>query len=239
MKRKHPFVLGKIYHVYNDGVAKCPICNGEVDFWRMTQGFCLFNDIKSTNQILWRLEREQKRLTMNVLKKYVSSTNGQRKPLVHILAYCIMGNHFHLLLEEIQEGGISKFMQKLCSGYAGYFNKKYDRVGSLFRNRFKSILVDNEKYLLYLLVYINVLNPAELVMPKWKEKGISDIEKALVSAEEYQFSSHLDYLGKRGSLIIDKGIFRELVPTPQAYLDLVKAVLEEKKYREIEHLTLE
>lgn len=239
MRRKFPFVVGKIYHIYNRGVAKCAICKEEADFWRFLQGLVLFNDVKSATNILWQLHRERGRLTLNVLKEYIKSERQERRLLVRIMAYCVMGNHYHLLVEEIREGGITQFMHKLGTGYSRYFNNKYDRVGSLCQGRFQSILVDNEQYLLYLLVYINVLNPAEFVEPNWKEKGISNIEKVIKFAAEYSWSSHLDYLGERKSLIIDRGILGEILPTPETYLDLVRAVLEEKRYTEISHLTLE
>jgi putative transposase len=239
MERKYPFTVGTIHHVYNRGVAKCTICNNDSDRWRFMQGLCLFNDEQSTSSILWHLERERGRLTMNVLKKHVLSLEGKREQLVRIMAYCVMRNHYHLLLEEIKEGGITRFMRKLGTGYAKYFNNKHNRVGSLFQNVFKNILVDDEKYLQYLLVYINVLNPAGIIESNWKEKGIQDIKKVLQFAREYQWSSHLDYLGKRGSLILDRGVFGEMFSTPKQYLELVKIVLRDKKYREIFHLALE
>jgi len=200
---------------------------------------CLFNDEKSVTNILWQLERNRNRLTLNVLKDYLVSQGSERKPLVRIMAYCIMGNHYHLLVEEIQKDGITKFMHKLGLGYARYFNNKYERVGSLFQDKFKNILVDDEKYLLYLLVYINVLNPADLIEPGWREEGIKDIEAVLKFAVDYLWSTHQEYIGKRRSLIIEKGILEELLPTPKAYLDLVKAVLSGKGYQEIFHLALE
>ncbi|PIS39190.1 MAG: hypothetical protein COT33_03250 [Candidatus Nealsonbacteria bacterium CG08_land_8_20_14_0_20_38_20] len=239
MRRKFPFIIGKIYHIYNRGVAKCSISNQEADYWRFLQGLCLFNDIKSATNILWQLEKTRGRLTLRVLKNYIVTEGKKRKPLVRILAYCVMPNHFHLLVEEIQEGGISKFMQKLNKGYARYFNNKYERVGHLWQDKFKNILVDDERYLLYLLVYINILNPAELIEPNWKERGIENIEKILEFAEKYQWSTHQEYLGKRRSLIIDKGILGKILSTPEKYLNLVKAVLEEKKYKEIIPFTLE
>lgn len=203
------------------------------------QGLCLFNDVKSATNILWQMERNRGRLTLNVLKDYIIAQGIERKPLVRIIAYCIMRNHYHLLIEEIQESGITKFMHKLGLGYARYFNNKYERVGSLFQDKFKSVLVDNETYLLYLLVYINVLNPAGLIVPNWKEGGIKDIEAVLEFAANYPWSTHQEYIGKRRSLIIEKGILGEILPTPQAYLDLAGAVLSEKKYEEITHLTFE
>lgn len=176
---------------------------------------------------------------MNVLKDYIVDQGSERKPLVRIMAYCAMENHYHLLVEEIREGGITKFMHKLGVGYVKYFNNKYDRVGSLFQDKFKNVLVDNERYLQYLLVYINVLNPAQYVESNWKEEGVQNVESVLEYAENYLWSTHLEYLDKRNSLIIDKGILGKLLPTPEAYVELVKTVLREKRYEEISSLMLE
>lgn len=237
MKRKVQFAPGNIYHIYNRGVAKCQICNSDNDYWRFLQGLCLFNDKKSATNILWQLEKTRGELTLKVLKDYIVA--NERIPLVHILAYCVMGNHFHLLIEELEEGGIVKFMHKLGLGYARYFNNKYDRVGSLFQNRFKAVLVQNERYLQYLLVYINVINPGQLMEPKLKEEGVKDIPKILKAAEKHSWGSHLDYLGKRGSIIINKGVLNEILPTSDSYRELAESVLRDKLYKEITHLTLE
>ena len=239
MKRGIQFEPGKIYHVYNRGVAKCPICEGEDDAWRMLQGFCFFNDKNSAANILWQLERDRGRLTLNVLKEYILNPKNERKTLARILAYCIMPNHYHLLIEELEEGGIVKFMHKFGTGYVKYFNNKHNRVGGLFQGRFRAVPVENEQQLLYLLVYINVINPGQLVEPNLKENGIKNIEEVLRKADEYQFGTHQEYIGKRGSLIIEKGIFAELLPTPEAYFELVKSVLQDKKYTEIDNLLLE
>lgn len=239
MKRKVQFEPGKIYHIYNRGVAKCRICEREGDFWRLLQGLCLFNDKSSVSNILWQLEKNRGRLTLNVLKEYIKNKKNGRKSLVRILAYCIMPNHYHLLVEELEEGGIVKFMHKFGMGYARYFNNKHDRVGSLFQNRFKAVLVENERQLLYLLVYINVINPGQLVEPNLKDEGVRDMQKVLEKAEEHLWGTHLEYLSKRKSLIIDKGVLGELLPTAKAYRELVKNVLRDKKYSEIDHLFLE
>ncbi|RLC35029.1 MAG: hypothetical protein DRZ76_01270 [Candidatus Nealsonbacteria bacterium] len=241
MNRRIKFIPGKIYHIYNRGVAKCSICNSEADFWRFLQGLCLFNDKSSVSNILWQLERNRGRLTLNVLKNYIIAGGKDRKPLVRILAYCVMPNHFHLLVEELEEGGITKFMHKFGGGYAGYFNKKHNRVGGLFQGRYQAVPVDSEKQLLYLLVYINVINPGQLIEPKLKEEGIKDMQKVLHRAEEYLFGTHQEYLGKRGSLIIDKARLTEMLglESPEKYRELVEDVLKNKKYTEIGYLLLE
>lgn len=239
MRRKVPFVVGKIYHIYNRGVARSSICREETDFWRFLQGLCLFNDTKSATNILWQIRRNKGRLTLNVLKDYIIDQGDKREKLVRILAYCILNNHYHLLIEEIREGGITQFMHKLGLGYARYFNNKYDRVGSLCQDKFKSVLVDDELQLQYLLVYINALNPIGIKNSNWKEEGIKDIELALEDLNYYLWSTHQEYAGLRKSLIIEKGVLGELLPTPDNYIDLVRNVLADKKYQEIGNLTLE
>jgi putative transposase len=239
MNKKRYFVPGKIYHIYNRGVAKCLICKDESDFWRFLQGLCLFNDKNSASNILWQLERDRGRLTLNVLKEYIKNKEYERKSLVEIIAYCVMPNHFHLLVKETEEGGIVKFMQKFGAGYARYFNNKHNRVGGLFQGRFKAVSVENDLQLLYLLVYINVINPGQLVESNLKEKGIRDVQKVLQKAEERPFGTHQEYIGKRKSLIIEKGILGDLLPTPEKYRELVENVLRDKKYIEVTHLFLE
>lgn len=208
----------------------------EADDWRCLQGLCLFNDEKNSNNILWQLEKSRGRISLKILKNYIIKED--RKPIVRILAYCLMPNHYHLLIEELQEGGITKFMHKF-GGYTFYFNKKYQRSGSLFEGPFGAVLVENETQLQYLLIYINVINPGQLVEPNLKKEGIRDIGAVIKVADEYPWGTHQEYSGKRGSIIIDKGVLGEIFPTPEKYRDFVKQVLLDKKYQKITHLTLE
>src|SRR3989344_4623952 len=85
----------------------------------------------------------------------------RRETLVDIGAFCLMPNHFHLLLREKEDGNISLFMKKLLTAYVMYFNKKYERTGSLFEGKFKSEPVREDNYLKYLFSYIH-LNPIKL-----------------------------------------------------------------------------
>jgi len=114
---------------------------------------------------------------------------------VDIASYCLMPNHFHLLVRAREEGGVSKFMQKLTTGYTMYFNKRYERTGALFQGKFKATHVNNDRYLRYLISYIH-LNPVKLIEPKWKETGISNRERAERYLREYAHSSYLDYMGE-------------------------------------------
>ena len=119
----------------------------------------------------------------------------QKETLIDITAYCLMPNHFHLLVHEKTEGGASKFMQKLTTGYTMYFNKRHERNGSLFQGKFKATHVSDDRYLKYLLSYIH-LNPVKFIDPLWKENGIRDRTGAAKYLHEYPYSSYRDYLGE-------------------------------------------
>jgi len=238
--RKIKFAIGKIYHIFNRGVEKRNIFNNDSDKWRFLQAMFLFNDENSSFNILYQIERENKgRINFTLLKEFVNKNQQNRKPLVKIMADCLMPNHFHFLVEEIQENGISRFMHKLGTGYAGFFNKKYDRVGSLFQGPFKAVVIENDIFLQYLLVYINVINPGQLVEPQLKEKGVINIHRVMNFAEKYSFGTNPDYLGLRESIIIDKGIFKEFFPTPEKYKEFIKDTISSKKYNRINNLFLE
>ncbi len=73
-----------------------------------------------------------------------------------MLAYCLNPNHFHLLIEQVADGGLSEFMKRLGGGYTRYFNTKHKRSGALFEGKYKYKLVDSEDYLKYISVYVNL-----------------------------------------------------------------------------------
>jgi len=238
--RKVKFETGNIVHIFNRGVEKRNIFNNEVDMWRFLQGMFLFNDINSSFGVLFEIERKNKgMINFNLLRKFIYENKTNREPLVRIMADCLMPNHYHLIIEEIQNGGISRFMHKLGTGYVNYFNKKNNRVGSLFQGRFKAVVVKNDTQLQYLLAYINVINPGQLIEPELKEKGVVNIEKVMDFAKKYSFSTNPDYLGIRDSIIIDKGIFKEFFPTLESYERFIREFLEGRKYIEINNFLLE
>jgi REP element-mobilizing transposase RayT len=121
-----------------------------------------------------------------------------RDLLVEILAFCLMPNHIHLLVRQLKKGGISKFIQKVGSGYAAYFKNKYGikLKGHFFQDRFDAVHIKTETQLRVVFVYVHT-NPVLIIEPEWKEKGIEDPEKAIKFLEEYKWSSYLDYIGKK------------------------------------------
>jgi putative transposase len=114
--------------------------------------------------------------------------------LVAIGAYTLMPNHFHILVREINEGGISLFMKKLLTGYSMYFNVKNGRTGSLFQGPFRSVLASRDEYLKYLYSYIH-LNRVKILDPKWKSQGIKNLKDTLGYVSNFKYSSYRDYDG--------------------------------------------
>lgn len=177
-----------IYHVLNKGVDGRKIFLGDKDYLRFIHDLFEFNDTKPVNNITYFFRNKSK----DIARPYIN--RQPRELLVEILAFCLMPTHYHLLLRPRFDNGISKFMKKLNMGYAKYFNEKYERKGTLFQGRFKSILVTNDAHFIHLPYYIH-LNPLDLIAPEWREGKLSDYGKTTRFLESYRWSSHLDYLG--------------------------------------------
>lgn len=174
------FVTGEIYHIYNRGVEKRSIVQNDKDRFRFIHDMFAFNDEAPT---------------LNAGYHHTTKTapHRSRKLLVEILCFCIMPNHYHFLIKQKVDNGITLFMRKFGTGYTNYFNKKYRRVGPLFQGKFKAVLVKQEPHLLYLPHYIH-LNPLDLITPKWRTQQIPNPRKALKFLESYRWSSYLDYI---------------------------------------------
>lgn len=185
MNRKHIFSNGEYYHVYNRGTEKREIFLNYKDYQRFMSLLYLSNSVTPVN--IENLSRKGRTFTEFFLEE-----KGER--LVSIGAWCLMPNHFHILLKEESDNGIVKFMQKLSTGYSLYFNKKYNRTGSLFQGKFKSQHANEDRYLKYLFSYIH-LNPVKLIPEetKWKEIGIQNIDKTKIFLDDYRYSSFVDY----------------------------------------------
>ncbi len=186
-----PFITNEIYHIYNRGVEKRDICMDDHDRYRFIHDLFEFNDTSSAinNGYYFKIQGSHKDVNKPI-------KNEARDFLVDILAFCIMPNHYHLLLRQKADGGITNFMRKFGTGYTNSFNKKHERVGPLFQGKFKAKHVKEDAYLYYLPHYIH-LNPLDMYMPEWREKGIADHKKALEYLASYRWSSYLDYIGKK------------------------------------------
>lgn len=209
MKRKFPFAVDEFYHLYNRGVDKRKIFWDDHDRQRFLMLLYLCNERETVH--LKNLKRGG-----TTYRDVFSFDRG--KPLVAIGAYCLMPNHFHLLVREVTKGGISLFMQKLLTGYAMYINKRHERSGALFEGRFKSERVHTDNYFHYLYSYIH-LNPVKMLNPEWKSQGLVSIEDTTKYLEQYWYSSYVDYLGKARSesSILDRLRFPDFFQDPGSF----------------------
>ncbi|MHB8651880.1 MAG: transposase [Minisyncoccota bacterium] len=212
MQRSFIFSTDEFYHLYNRGVERRAIFLDDDDRARFTALLYVCNSkdpIYISNFSDWRS------VDFFVLPR------GER--LVDIGAYCLMPNHFHLLVKEPAGDNTSIFMRKLLTGYSMYFNKKYHRTGALFEGAYKARHVNNDEYLKYLFAYIH-LNPVKLIESGWKESGIRDRKSAQRYLEQYSYSSYLDYVDaeKRSARrILQRAVFPEYFSKPAEFSNFI------------------
>lgn len=183
--RKDNLFNREIYHIYNRGIDKRDIFMDDEDRMRFIHDLFEFNDKNPT------LKFNNSEVGLPNIAR-----DRERKNLVEILAFCMMDNHYHIILKQKTEKGITEFMRKLGTGYTNYFNKKYDRSGSLFGGTFKSVCIKNDAHLMYIPIYVH-LNPLDMKFPEWREKKLKDVNKAIEFLDSYRWSSYMDYVGKK------------------------------------------
>ncbi len=213
--RKVSFAPGEYYHLYNRGNSQQKIFHDKQDYSRFID--LLYACNSENNFRVSDLNRDQNFYDFERDKKLVS-----------IGAYCLMPNHFHLLITEKEDGDISKFMQKVSTAYVMYYNKKYKRTGSLFEGKFKSTHTDTDRYLKYLFSYIH-LNPVKLIDRDWKKGGIKNRKESLDYLRQYLYSSFFDYLGiqRIQNKVLDRKAFPGYFPNKKSFL---KEILEWLSY---------
>ena len=129
------------YHIYARGHGKQPIFRDDEDY----------------------------RVFLNLFKRYLSineATNNLSRKYLHLrgkielLAYCLMENHFHLLVYQEEKGAMTQLMRCVMTSYSIYFNKKYETSGTVFGSRYKASLINTDAYLMHISRYIH-LNPGD------------------------------------------------------------------------------
>ncbi len=203
--RKTVLAIGEYYHVFNRGVDKRQVFLGKKDYVRFLEAIRFVNNQKTYFGL-----SDYKR-SMNCSRpegsvKTDPSGLGDNPPLVSIICYCLNPNHYHLILKQESENGISLFMGKLSNSYTKYFNQKYDRSGSLFQGPFKSVHIENNKQLLYLSVYVNANN----FIHKYSKNY------------NWPYSSLLDYIGKRNGKLCKKENVLGQFKNRMEYFDFIK-----------------
>jgi len=199
--RKIRFASAEYYHIYNRGVEQRKIFESDADYLKFLRCLKDFNNKSHYEERIGHL-------------KELSSFLVGLEKVVEILAFSLNPNHFHLIIKQLAESGISNFMHKLGTSFTNYFNKKYNRSGSLFQGSYKAIHIDSDEYLLWLSAYVN------------GNIEIHNIEKA----EFYNWSSCRNFLyGEKSEILGDTNIILSQFESVDRYRNFVKMVIGESK----------
>lgn len=186
-----PFIKGQVYHIYNRGTEKRRIFEGVRDFQRFFKTL-----------LYYQLEGPKPRFSHFI----PGNINLSKVKIVEIIAYCLMPNHFHLLLKANNDQAITELISKLSNSYTKYFNTKYRRVGPLLQGEFKSVLVESDEQLIHLSRYIH-LNPL-----------VSHLVKDL---NDYHWFSYKEYTGLEPNGICLKETVLSFFKNPKEYEQFV------------------
>lgn len=182
--------MPNLYHTLNRGVDKRNIFLDKQDYLRFIHDLYEFNDEAPANNNCHCFRRGSAKYNA-VRQRYI-----ERSLLVDIHAFCLMPTHYHLLLSPRIKNGIPLFMKKVNGGYVQYFNNRYSRKGTLFEGRYKSVPITEQAHFIHLPYYIH-LNPLDMFDHDWRARSIQHPDEALRFLQQYRWSSHLDYLGKK------------------------------------------
>lgn len=220
--RTTPLVTDYYYHLFNRSVAQIPIFTSKQEFSRAID-LLNYYQYDTCPVSFSRLKRLNLKMQSNIwegLKK-----DGRKR--IDVLSFCLLPNHFHLLVKQNQEEGISQYLRIFQNSYAKYFNTKNDRTGPVYQNRFKAVLIENDHQLLHVSRYIH-LNPYTSLLIKKKAE-----------LREYPWSSLPEYLGKSSQLCQREkilGFFQH----QKAFLDFVMDQADyQRTLAKIKHLVWE
>jgi putative transposase len=187
-RRALPLLEGEYCHIYNRG-------NNRQNVFFERENYLFF------------LQRVRQYLIGESQTSQTSEVSKTSEVWVDVVAYCLMPNHFHLLIRP-NDDQLSRRMQRFLISYTKAMNKRYDRVGALFQGQFQAVVVDRDEYLLHLSRYIH-LNPVMAGLVRYPG--------------DWEFSSYRDYVGSRPGTLPTPDVVLAQFPTPRAYQEFVEA----------------
>ena len=168
----------EFYHIYNRGMQKQAIFESDRDRLRFLFLLLSFQGKDTIQNVSRTLKKFVQSSTLNITGDFVKEILKDRT--VELVVFCLMPNHFHLILCEKKEGGIAKYMQRVLTAYTKYFNTRHNKTGHLFQGSYKSVHIESDEQLMYTSAYIHK-NPIELM--EWKNKF-----------DKYPWSSYQDFI---------------------------------------------
>lgn len=221
--RSQSLANGEIYHVFNRGVASMPIFINDRHYQRALETVFYYQHKNPTLKYSYFARLPQSAKASILLK-----LNSKRDNLVDIISYCLMPNHFHFLLKQVIDNGITSFMRIFSNSYTHYFNTKNKRIGPLLQGRFKAVRIESEEQLLHVSRYIH-LNPYS-----------SGLVKDLTKLPGYPYSSLNEYLAIGNANMCDKEIILNYFKNPSSYRDFIFDQADYQRELEfIKHVTLD
>lgn len=164
------YKVNSYYHIYNRGVEKRNIFCNKKDYQMFLYLLKIYLSPKDKSSLLEKIRKSSTWQEREKIIRLMKLNNYSQD--IKLVAYCLMPNHFHLLVKQAPENGIQNFMRSLTSQYSLYFNSSNDRSGTLFQGRYKAVLVKSEEQLIYLSKYIH-LNPSKKIKT-WKYSSLSN-----------------------------------------------------------------
>lgn len=205
--RKLIITPGEYYHIYNRGNNKQLIYNNKRDLARLLLLFIYLQSPVCLKNIS-RLTTNFSHFVQNlVLHKMNDEVKEEKKIIelryIELISFVLMPNHFHLIVRELEKGGISKYIHRTLVAYTKYFNKKYESSGHLFQGTYQAVHIKDDEQLLYLSAYIH-RNPREI--KEWKNKE-----------HNYPWSSYQDYIAKNrwGELLKNEIVIKQFTDTEE------------------------
>lgn len=200
------FAEGEFYHVFNRGTDKRDVFDHKKDMERFLLTLQLCNTAHLIRSVTDTTPTERERLR-------------QETRLADMVAYCFNPNHFHTILRQNSEGGISSLMKKTMGGYTRYFNEKNHRSGALFQGQFKAKHIASNEYLLHVSAYVNLNNRVH--------GGSNPTTRMCLSSWE-------EYVGDPAERICDTAIVLDQFSTKEKYQKFSEEALKEILHRRYE-----
>ena len=202
--RKTIFANGELYHIFNRGIEKHPVFTSKKEYERavLTLDYYRFKNpsLRLSKTLILNLENRE---------KFYTELRNLSDKLVEIVVYCLMPNHFHFVLKQRLDNGISRFVSNFANSYTRYFNTRHDkRTGALFQGIFKAVHIEDDDQLVHVARYIHI-NPAVSYV----------IEKD--NLEKYEWSSYPEFLGLSKKEICDKDLVLKLFSSRKSFRKFV------------------
>lgn len=229
--RVEPFGVDSFVHVVKRGARGEHITRDNLDRQRFVKLLYYLNDEHRSD--FWE-EDLKKRPMFERPKGW-----PERRPLVKILAWTLMPNHFHLLLQEIQDGGVSRFMQSLGGSMSRHFNEKYRETGSVFQGAYRSRTIGTDRYLRWAISYVLVKNVFELY-PGGYDRAVREFNSAWKwGIERYMFSGLREVVSSKQPSVTDIDLFYDFFKSPADFKTCSRDMILSRRGEAVEAISFE